>query len=317
MKKREFYQKLAEEVRQSKAVKVRTFLQGPREGEKEFFSGDMSEDERNVWTEELMSNTQVVICGGGHISLALEKVLKTLEVYLTVLDDREEFANRERFILADEVYCVDFERALAQMDFGENAYYIIVTRGHENDYLCLKQILQRSYGYVGMIGSRSKVKYTFARLEQEGFSEEQIAQVHAPIGLPLGGRTPAEIAISIVAEIIQVKSQQQAKAFPKEIIRGIFQERGPCVMVTIIDATGSAPRGKGSRMLVAADGHIYGTIGGGAIEAIAIAEALQHMGEPCFLLKAYDLSASQASDLGMVCGGKVKVMFESLEPIEE
>ncbi|MGI6095521.1 MAG: XdhC family protein [Lachnospiraceae bacterium] len=317
MNKREFYQKLSEEVRQSDTVRVRTFLKGPREGQKEFLSGDMPEDEYGVWTEELKGSTQVVICGGGHISLALEKVLKTLELYLTILDDREEFANRERFTLADEVYCVDFENAFSRMKIGKNVYYIIVTREHENDYLCLKQILQRPYGYVGMIGSKGKVKYIFDRLEQEGFSKEQIDQVHAPIGLPLGGRTPAEIAISITAEMIQVRSRQQAKAFPKEMIRGLLQEKGACVMATIIEAAGSAPRGKGSRMLVASDGRIYGTIGGGAIEGKAIAEALQHMGEPCFLLKEYDLSGSQDSELGMVCGGRVKVMFEYIEPIEE
>lgn len=114
MKNRVFYQKMTEDLQQNGVVKVGTYLRGPKMGDKQFISEEAIH-QQDMWVEELKSKIHVVVCGGGHISLALEKILKTLDLHLTILDDREEFANRERFTLADEVQCVDFKEEFPKM----------------------------------------------------------------------------------------------------------------------------------------------------------------------------------------------------------
>ena len=148
---------------------------------------------------------------------------------------------------------------------------------------------------------------------KEGYLEEEIAQVHAPIGLAIGAQTPAEIAVSIVAEIIQKKNESPEiiNTLEEEILKGLEDEKSK-VLVTVIEKKGSSPRGEGTKMIVREDGKIYGTIGGGAVEHEAIEEAKNFDAENGFLIKDYDLSNAKAATLGMVCGGQVKVMFERL-----
>ena len=162
-----------------------------------------------------------------------------------------------------------------------------------------------------MIGSRSKVKLAGERLAADGFSEEQIHTVHAPIGLRIGGQTPAEIAVSIAAEMIQVKNERSGSTLDEAVLTGLTRME-PSVMVTVTEKEGSSPRGKGSRMVVTAEGTGYGTIGGGAIEYAAVKRAAKLCGTGHFDTEEYDLSNSEAATLGMTCGGRVAVMFEPL-----
>ena len=213
---------------------------------------------------------QVVVFGGGHVSLALEKVLKTLDLTLTVVDDRPEFSDKERFSEADRVLTMSYEK-LSEVDFGFAPYFIIVTRGHKDDERCLRVCtFCETFAYIGMIGSRGKVAMTFERLAADGISREALEEVHAPIGLKLGGNTPGEIAVSIAAELIQVKNQKERSLFSEELEQGLQKEKGPLILATVIEKTGSSPGKRGARMLVNEKGSIYGTIGGGTVEYTVI-----------------------------------------------
>lgn len=245
---------------------------------------------------------ELIICGGGHVSYDLVKMASCLDFRIKVIDDREEFANRERFALADEVICDSFENLKNYME--KDAYYIVVTRGHKDDFNCVSTILGDSYQYLGMIGSKAKVKTTFDNLRAAGVSEEFIETIHAPIGLKIGAKTPAEIAVSILAEIIQVKNEKSTSFVSREL-SGMKE---PGVLCIIIEKTGSAPRGEGSMMFVT-DEKIIDTIGGGAIEFAVINDArtLKEV-----TIKEYSLDNSEARSLGMICGGRNKVLFVPL-----
>lgn len=151
------------------------------------------------------------VFGAGHCGEQLVPVLGMLGFSTVVIDDRAEFANSERFPNADMIVVPDsFEGALAQMLVDENSYIIIMTRGHLHDRAVLRQALRTNAAYMGMIGSRKKVADTFAALMEEGVSAEDLARVHAPIGLPITAETPEEIAISIAAELIQIRASRRS-----------------------------------------------------------------------------------------------------------
>lgn len=260
-----------------------------------------------------MEELYLVICGGGHISYPLCTLAKMLEYHVAVIDDREEFANRERFTQADEVYCMNFETALQTLSFPEQAFYVIVTRGHQNDYECLRAILKRNYAYIGMIGSKAKVKKTLERLREDGYTEEEIQKVHAPIGLAIGAETPEEIAVSIVAEMIQEKSKLHLDIMPKEIANVLKEQKEEIVLMTIISKKGSAPRGVGAKMVLTKSGNMAGTIGGGSIEYEACKRAAEMFAkEKERMTETFDLSTGEAGTLGMICGGSVEVLFEKM-----
>lgn len=290
------YRKIAMELQQGKTVYRETKI----------------EEERYL-RETFGGKQNLVICGGGHISQPLCSIGKMLGFFVTIIDDREEFANIERFSQADEVYCIEFVKALGKLEFSDNTFYVIVTRGHQNDYECLSAILRRKSSYIGMIGSRAKVKATFERLCEDGFSEEQRSAVHAPIGLSIGANTPEEIAVSIMAEIIQEKSKLGLTEMPQEVINWLLERQEEMMMLTIVEKRGSAPRGVGARMLVAKDGKAAGTIGGGAIEYLASQKAVQLLKDGREReLQAYNLTTKEAVNIGMICGGYVEVLFEKV-----
>lgn len=162
---------------------------------------------------EFHTKTKAFIFGGGHVGLAVEPVLRSVDFSTIVLDDREEFANRERFPEADGVVVVDsFLTAYQEKTTGklletdEDSYIIIVTRGHSGDYDVLKQTLTRPNAYIGMIGSKGKVAELYRMLKEDGFSQAELDRVYSPIGLSIFAETPEEIAISIVAEMVKVRA---------------------------------------------------------------------------------------------------------------
>lgn len=162
------------------------------------------------FVEEFGLATTAYIFGAGHVGLALEPVLRYVNFQTVVLDDREDYANRERFPQADEVKVIsDFQHAFEGLELNNNSYIVIVTRGHAGDYDVLKDALKQPSAYVGMIGSKRKNAVLFDKLREEGYSEEDIARIHAPIGLPIQAETPEEIAISITAEMIQVRANHE------------------------------------------------------------------------------------------------------------
>lgn len=165
-----------------------------------------------IFVESLRPVSSVYIFGAGHVGEAVAHVASYVDFTITVVDDRPEFASVSRIPDADEAIVLEsFDRALEGLDVDEDTYLIIVTRGHAHDKTVLAQCLRTEAGYVGMIGSRRKNKLIFEALLDEGFSPADIERVHAPIGLPIGGDTPQEIAVSIVAQLIQVRDRLAQK----------------------------------------------------------------------------------------------------------
>jgi Xanthine and CO dehydrogenases maturation factor, XdhC/CoxF family len=148
------------------------------------------------------------IFGAGHVGKALEPILRYVNFATKVIDDRPDFANRERFPDADDVVVIDsFLDAYQGMETDENSYIIIVTRGHSADYDVLKQTLTRTNAYIGMIGSKAKVAQLYKMLREDGFAQEELDKVHSPIGLSIDAETPEEIAVSIAAEMIKIRAE--------------------------------------------------------------------------------------------------------------
>ena len=254
--------------------------------------------------QTLSAPVRLVICGGGHVARALAPEARAVGFVVTVLENRPEVLAEGNFSPDIDLRCGDFERLLQEGAFGPNTFYAIMTRGHQEDWTCLSRILKLPHSYVGMMGSRKKVAATRQRLEQEGFSQALIDSVHSPIGLAIGAETPAEIAVSVVAQLIQCRQALGLQA-PQEpdFIAGLDQF--PYAMVTLVDCQGSTPRSPGARMLVFGDGSIRGTIGGGASEADAIQKGLEvlNTGKPGLFTYRMDGSADS------ICGGIVQYLI--------
>lgn len=242
---------------------------------------------------------RLFICGGGHVSQALAQMAHCLDFSTVVMDDREEFVQREHFPTVEQLICDSYENLGNHLKKGD--YCVVVTRGHQGDLICVEQILRTGYGYLGMIGSKKKVATAFELLRQDGFSEAEIADIHAPIGLNIGAVTPAEIAVSILAEIIQIKNQKHHSSASKELLSRT--EAG--MLCIIIEKTGSSPRGVGSMMFVT-ENRIVDSIGGGAVEFAAIEAARQNREAA---IRSYNLNKKEENALDMVCGGSNRVLF--------
>ena len=265
-------------------------------------------DETDFFVEIYVKNPQLIILGGGHVSQPVAKIGKMLGFHVTVMDDREEFVTKERFPDADRLIQGTYEEIPEKIPVYENAYYVIVTRGHLGDSASARQILKRPYVYLGMIGSRNKVKLTREKLLREGFTEDQLDTIHAPIGLPIGGHMPAEIAVSITAEIVQEKNKYNVSYIDEAVEKAVWEkEKG--VMITIISKRGSSPRGTGSKMFLDREGRSHGSICGGNVEfqALKYAPKAQH-GE----IKSYNLSNQGGANMAMICGGELAVLYEIL-----
>jgi xanthine dehydrogenase accessory factor len=160
--------------------------------------------EADVYIEPVGAPPSLYLFGGGHIGQSIGAKIEDLDFRLVVVDDREQFANRERFPCADEVRALDYLRAVAEIEYRPTDYVVIVTKGHSADEVVLADALKKSPqpAYIGMIGSKAKVAKVLQHLRTAGIPEERLRSVHAPIGLDIGGEKPGEIAISILAQII-------------------------------------------------------------------------------------------------------------------
>jgi xanthine dehydrogenase accessory factor len=168
-------------------------------------SGLVCGGQMDVFIEPLAPSPHLYIAGGGHVSLCLARAAAEVGFRIHVVDDREKYANAERFPDADEVVVDSIPGWLEQAAFAPPAYVAIVTRGHQHDLAALRAVATRDLRYVGLIGSRAKVTRIFDALREEGLPADAMRRVHAPIGLDLGAVTPAEIAVSIVAELVAVR----------------------------------------------------------------------------------------------------------------
>jgi xanthine dehydrogenase accessory factor len=161
----------------------------------------------DIFVEPIPPPASLYVFGAGHVSISLYKIAKSAGFDVTVVDDRESYANRERFPEAREVIAEDYEQAMARLSPNESSYIVIVTRGHRDDMRVLRWAVQTPARYIGMIGSKRKTITIFRELTEEGISAELFTRVHAPVGLDIGAVTPEEIAVAITAELIAVRRQ--------------------------------------------------------------------------------------------------------------
>ena len=158
-----------------------------------------------VFVEPIVSTPTLFILGGGHISFSLARIGDLLGFKIVVVDDRPEYATTQRFPEADRVLVTSYDKAFSELKVGKSGYVVIVTHGHKGDAASLEGALSTEAKYIGMIGSKTKNISVYARLKANGITQQQLDRVHAPIGLRIRAQTPEEIAVSIMAEIIQVR----------------------------------------------------------------------------------------------------------------
>ncbi len=274
------------------------------------------EDER-IYFEFIRQTYRVVVCGAGHISIPIIKMCKLLELPVTVIDDRITFTNNALNAGADKVICQPFDKALDQIQGDSGSFFVIVTRGHRYDQICLEKIIDKENAYIGMIGSKLRVSKVLDYLEDKGKDREKLNRVYTPIGLKIGSETPAEIAVSIMAQIIEVKNKKiGSSTFSKELLDCILGEKYkdiPKALVTIVSRKGSAPREVGTKMIVLKDGTMVGTIGGGCVEADIRQNALASIESNKSILVHSDMTGLDAEEEGMVCGGIIDLFIEPLK----
>lgn len=273
-----------------------------------------------VFFEVLSAPSSLIVCGGGHVAQAIVKLAKLIKLPVTVIEDRPLFANQIREAQADEVICDSFEHGLAGIESDSDTYFVIVTRGHRFDKVCLERILKKPYAYVGMMGSRSRIKLLKETMIEEGWELEKLKELHAPIGLDIHSETPEEIAVSILSEIISIKNmKKRSEGFSEEIKEGL-KRPGEKILATIVMRKGSAPRQIGTKMVIFEDGTTKGTIGGGCAEAELIRTARLMLAEwendsaagtsTAPRLVRVNMTNQEAEDEGMVCGGIQDVFLE-------
>jgi xanthine dehydrogenase accessory factor len=156
-----------------------------------------------VYIEPVVPDTSLIILGAGHVGRALSTAARFIGFRVTVVDDREEYANPENIPDAHEIVVDDFDKVLAHIAVNSATFIVIATRGHNHDLEALKAALKTEARYIGLLGSRRKKALLLNTLKKEGFSKTDIARVITPVGLPIGSVTPEEIAVSITAQMIK------------------------------------------------------------------------------------------------------------------
>lgn len=285
--------------------------------------------------EPVLLSEELVVLGGGNIARPLVQIAALLGYKITVVDDRPAFASPGLFPAAARVVCDDFQKALAEIRLGPWCSAVIITRGHRHDLACLERLIGLDLAYLGMIGSRRRIKLVRAHLQEQGVPEARLDRVHMPIGLSIGAQTTAEIAASIAAELVKVRRGGTARSLAEETGGGrVFpgrqgascsiageeaglwqalaeceEHKTPVVLATVVSTKGSTPRKAGAKMLIFRDGRSLGTIGGGCVEGEVRREALDVFDSGVPRLFNYLLDSEAAADEGMACGGAMEVFL--------
>lgn len=284
---------------------------------------ETSENEKYL-IEPYFPEPRLIILGGGHIAKPLAEFASKAGFSVTVIDDRPSFANKMRFPTAKKVICESFDHCFDLINLNKSAYVVIVTRGHRHDMDCLRQVLNHNTAYVGMIGSKRRVKGVMEQMISEWYPKDELNKVCAPIGLDIGAVTPEEIAFSIMAEVISYRRLGDIKnvitkptktnwpEFDNDVLLDLCKEEdSPKAIITIISTKGSVPRNAGAKMLVWPYGKILGSIGGGCSEGEVINTARDLLKSGGYKLQTIDMTGNIAEDEGMVCGGIMDVIIES------
>ena len=296
------------------AVKDGDFLTGDRSLIIETDIDELPAKKNGVLIEQVTTPPHLVLCGAGHVSVYTAKIAKLIGFRVTVIDDRCDYANPDRFPDADLILNLPFSEALSRIN-DVNIYYVIVTRGHKDDRLCLETILKKPFSYCGMIGSKAKIKAVFEKLRSFGYCDDILSRVHSPIGLSIGAETPEEIAVCIVGEMILIKNgKKHCSEWDESLMRAIETSTEPYAMVTLIDKHGSTPRSAGARMIVKKDGTIISSVGGGFGEFEASVKAREMLiSGPKVKRYTCSMNNTDAAEKGMICGGEIDILIQVVE----
>lgn len=275
--------------------------------------------EGNSYIRRFSPKDRLILLGGGHVAQPLCTIAAMVGFSVVVVDDRPSFVNRSRFPDAEQLVCDAFPSAIHTLEIQPTDYVAVITRGHRYDADCLRTILRGTMPrYLGMIGSRRRTKGLLALLEQEGFSRQWLDQIHTPIGLPIGALTTQEIAVSIVAELIQCRRagvDRRAKGMlltNEDIDLPLLEflaDGTPKALLLVYETSGSTPVKSGAYMAVDRDFRQKGTVGGGCSESAVLRDAYHLIGTGERKCVTVNMDNSVAEDEGMVCGGQMKLLL--------
>lgn len=170
----------------------------------------------DIFLDLIEAPPSMVIFGAGHIAQPLCRIGKTVGYRIVVVDDRENYASSDRFPEADDIIVMDFNKAVDSLNINPTTYLVLITRGHKHDELILRKVVDTKAAYIGMIGSKRRVAAVLTSLRRDGYSPKLIDRIHAPIGLRIGAQTPEEIALSIAAEVVKIRRDEEASSIPKQ-----------------------------------------------------------------------------------------------------
>ncbi len=192
----------------------------------------------DVYVEPVLPTPHALIFGGGHISKSLSKIASLAGFRTTIVDNRDAYANRERFPEAAEIFADEYEDVFPKLPANDATYAVIVTRGHKDDMRVLRWAAEQPLRYIGMIGSKRKTLEVAKHLCREGVSLEKLAAVHAPMGFDIGAVTPEEIAVAVVAEMILRRRNPKAGWSPMS--KSIFAEGLPKALQAAASASSAS-----------------------------------------------------------------------------
>ena len=268
---------------------------------------------------------RLILLGCGNIGQELCRYAADLGFTVTAVDERPAFANRTLMPDAAEILCSDFPDAIRRLQITERDYVCVITRGHRFDADCLREILPGAYPrYLGMIGSKRRVALLMKQLESEGFGPDALKRIHAPIGISINALTVKEIAISIVAELIQCRragldrrskeTRLTAEDIDLRLLEFLTCDDVPKALLLVYETSGSTPVKSGAMMAVDKVGRTVGTIGGGCGEGAVLKDAYRIIGSGTQCTVTVDMSNDIAEAEGMVCGGEMKVLITDVSP---
>ncbi|MCH6570304.1 MAG: XdhC family protein [Acidobacteria bacterium] len=179
-----------------------------------------------VFVEPILPDPSLLLMGGGHLAQAIAEAAQRVSFKVSVVDDRASFANRERFPGVEETIVASFEESLDSIDVTENTFILIVTRGHGYDQVVLEKAIQSPARYVGLVGSRRKIRIILKNLLDKGIPPKTFSNLYAPIGLEIGSETPQEIAVSVVAELIALRKGVHQRSKKQLFAMKLIEESG-------------------------------------------------------------------------------------------